>query len=304
MLNWNGWKDTIACVESILDLGHADFSLLIVDNGSTDGSEERIRAFLHEKKRPQPWEVLQTGANLGYAGGNNAGLRRAMEDGWADYIWLLNNDTVVDKDALSAMLSCFKNDPQTGMAGSKLLYHNRPSVIQGAGGCRLTPWFGNTALIGNDVPDGKGRHDEKENPDYISGASLLVKKEVIKKIGVFDENYFLYWEDADWGIRARRAGYGLIYCPESRVFHKEGGTCGKTTQLTDYYWVRNGLYFTKKFYPWFLPSALPAYLFKYLVLRPLKLKKGPANAKALFRGIFDFLRSRTGKMLSDKGATG
>ncbi len=292
IVNWNNWKDTLACMESILENGYADFRLLVVDNGSIDSSEERIRMWAIEKGHSV--EIIQTGANLGFTGGNNAGLKYALREKDCDYLWILNNDTVIDKNALRALVNCIESAPSIGMAGSKLLYYTEPSKIQNAGGCKIAPCLGNSVVVANNVLD-DGSWESPFEPDYINGASLLVKKEVVEKIGLFDENYFLYWEDADWGVRARRAGYKLIYCPESRVFHKEGGTGGKLNPLTDYYWTRNGLYFVKKFYWWYVPLVIGAYFFKFLIVRPLKGQ--PTNLASFLRGIADFLSGKWNKGL-------
>ncbi len=290
VLNWNNWKDTLNCLESIFQSSYTNYKLLIIDNGSTDSSGEKIKDWA--KENGKDIEIIQTGGNLGFTGGNNAGLKHIYQKKDFNYIWILNNDTVVDKDALSSLVSCLESDPSAGMAGSKLLYYDKPTTIQNVGGCKIVPWLGNSFVIANNSPD-DGNWDKPFEPDYINGASLLVKREVLEKIGLFDENYFLYWEDADLGVRARRAGYKLLYCPESRVLHKEGGTGGRLNPLTDYYWVRNGLYFTRKFYPWFLPSVFAAYVFKYAVLRTRRGQS--SNFKAFFKGITDFSKEVFGK---------
>lgn len=314
--NWNGWRDTIGCLESVFQSSWPDYQVIVRDNASTDGSEERIIEWtkgksityvrydrqaaesggLPEKeealKRPS-MVFIQTGENLGYAGGNNVGLRYVLKKGAGKYVWLLNNDTVVDKDALAELVKLAETDEKIGMVSSKLLYHDRPNILQTAGGSRIVPWMGNAVIIASNELD-DGRWDQSFEPDYLNGASLIVKTEAIKAIGLFEEKYFLYWEDVDWGVRARKKGYRLLYCPKSRVWHKEGGTSGYLSPQGDYYWVRNGLYFTKKFYPYYLPLIPFSYLAKYTVIR--MLKRQPFNFKAFLKGIVDFLKGKTGPM--------
>ncbi len=121
LLNWNGWKDTVECVESCRKLSYPDVRIVIVDNGSTDGSETRLR------ERFPDLELIQTGANLGFAGGNNVGIRYALEKG-AEYVWLLNNDTIADAEALSALVQAAEDDQTVGMVGSKIVYHDDPRI--------------------------------------------------------------------------------------------------------------------------------------------------------------------------------
>jgi hypothetical protein len=264
------------------------------ETAESGGRAERERPLYLSLLPPvhHPLVLIQTGSNLGYAGGNNAGIRYALGKGDAAYLWLLNNDTVVGKTALEEMVRCLEDGPSLAMAGSKLLYYHSPGVLHMAGGGRIVPWMGNASMIGANEKD-DGRWDRALSPDYISGASLLVRTEALRAIGLMREDFFLYWEDADWGERARRTGHGLAYCPRSRVWHKEGGTSGGITPLTDYYWVRNGLMFTRRYHPWLLPLVFLSYLAKYTLVRLLKGQ--PHHLGAFFRGVLDFLGGRSGK---------
>jgi GT2 family glycosyltransferase len=152
--------------------------------------------------------------------------------------------------------------------------------------------MGNAALLARDQKD-DGRWNCVADLDYICGASLLVKKEVIENIGLLDDSYFLYWEDVDWGMRARIKRYALVYCAGSKVWHKEEATSEGTSCIADYYWTRNGLFFMKKFYRWLLPLTLLSYLMKHTVLR--LIRKQPTNFSAFIKGLQDFLKRRTGK---------
>jgi len=256
LVNWNGKKDTLACLASLRQVKSqksppkADQPLaekvksIIVDNGSTDDSVEVIR-----EKFPDV-EVLETGKNLGFVGGNNVGIRRALEGG-ADFVWLLNNDTSVDKNALVALLEACK-DPRVGIAGSKIYfasgreYHkerytkeDRGHVLWYAGG--LIDWQNMYASHrGVDEVD-KGQYDKTEETPFITGCSMMVKKQVFGKVGLLDEIFFAYLEDVDFCLRAKRAGYKLLYVPQSVVWHKNAGSSGVGSGLHQYYMTRNRL---------------------------------------------------------------
>lgn len=290
------WAEGNRVVESSFlkfDAACKPIPVVIYDRRTAEGGGVPEReSGLTSLSRHYPLILIQSGGNEGYAGGNNVAIRYVISKGDGSYLWILNNDTVVDKDALSAMVTEFEERAEIGMAGSKLLYYDKTHVLQAAGGCMITPWIGNTQFIGNNQVD-SAKWDSPLTPDYICGASILVRKEAIETIGLMEESYFLYWEDADWGVRARRKGYKLLYCPKSKVWHKEGGTSGGINPLTDYYWTRNGLAFTKKFYPAFLPLVPIAYLLKYTIVRILR--RQPMNFTAFIRGVYDFCAGRAGK---------
>ncbi|MDA8171755.1 MAG: glycosyltransferase family 2 protein [Nitrospiraceae bacterium] len=312
ILNWNNAKETIECLDAVFKTDYPDYQVVLLDNGSTDGSEEKIRQWVSGKgfqiirygrreatEGGRPEEVslktclvfIQNGENLGYAGGNNAGLEFALARGDMRYAWLLNNDTLPEAGALKALVACC-TEKGVGMAGPKLLYAGRPGVLQTAGGCKISPLTGNASVVAGGRSD-DGKWDTPFELDSVCGASLLVKREVLEAVGLLEAKYFLYWEDADWSMRARRAGFKLLFCPAGRVLHREGATSGAMSETSDYYWVRNGLYFTKKFYPWLLPLVPFAYLAKHTIVRMLRHK--PLNLKAYFSGLLDFLLGRSGR---------
>lgn len=237
ILNWNDFEDTIECVESCLKLDYSPYRIIVVDNGSDDGSETYI------SDRFPGLKVIQTGANLGYAGGNNAGIRYALEEG-AEYIWLLNNDTLVDSRALTELVGVAETDLSTGLAGSKILSYSQPSVLLYAGG-RVDLTVGETEHVGYGCEDA-GQFDETADTAYITGCSLLVKRQVIEDIGMMNEAYFLYFEETEWCVKARCKGYRLVYVPKSVVFHKESVSVHKIKGLMLYYMTRNRLHFMKE----------------------------------------------------------
>lgn len=237
ILNWNGWSDTIECVKSCLSLAYDDFEIIIVDNGSDDDSEAILKSEFPDLN------VLQTGVNLGYAGGNNYGVKHAIAKG-AEYVWFLNNDTIVDPMALTELVNVAEMDPDNGMVGSKILSYLDPAVIQYAGGL-LDANSGTSKHIGFGEKD-HHQYDQVAETGYITGCSMLVKSPVIDRIGMMDECYFLYFEESDWCIKAQKNGIKLMYVPDSVVYHKESASTRKVTGAMSYYMTRNRLYFMSR----------------------------------------------------------
>lgn len=289
LLNWNGWKDTVECVESCRTLSYPDFRILIVDNGSADGSETCLR------ERFPDIELIPTGANLGFAGGNNVGIRHALEKG-AEYVWLLNNDTIAGAEALSALVQAAEDDQTVGMVGSKIVYYDDPHTLWYAG-----------ALLGPERPyrlchqglneEDRGQYDEACETGYITGCSLLARKEMMKEVGLLDDDLFLYFEDADWSARARARGWKLMYCPGSLVYHKVSLSVGGATSPTLlYYTARNRLYFVRRNFPGMLMGAFFYDIYEHVLVN---VKKGRfACAWGALRGIVDFMSNKTGALRS------
>ncbi len=246
IVNWNGWKDTLVCLSSLAKVGnrYGELSIVVVDNGSTNDSVERIRA-----KFPRI-TLLSTGKNLGFTGGNNFGIRYALKHG-ADFVWLLNNDTFVDRNVLS-FVSAF-DDPNVGICGSKIYFapghefhqdrytdKQRGKVIWYAGG--IMDWDNVYASHrGVDEVD-HGQYNKTEETPFISGCSMIIKREVLDRIGFLDDRYYLYLEDLDLCLRVLRAGYKLLYVPTSVLWHVNAGSSGRPgNPLHEYYFTRNRL---------------------------------------------------------------
>lgn len=239
LVNWNGFDDTVACVESCLALTYEAFKVVVVDNGSADGSGERLRQRFAGAERV---EVLLTGRNLGFAGGNNIGIANAI-GAEAEYVWLLNNDTTVDPEALSALVSAAEEHPEDGMFGSKVYFYDRPQTLWYAGGFIRPQREGSAYHRGLEEVD-RGQYDVSEVVDYITGCSLLVSTDLIHEIGPMAEDYFLYWEEVDWCARALAAGRACRYVPASRVWHKVGASVGSVNSpVQKRYDARNRLVF-------------------------------------------------------------
>lgn len=299
LVNWNGWKDTIECLESVFRNHYQSYQVIVCDNASENDSLDKIKqwaegsiqANCHDSRSVSQYTnppiekpikyveydrrqaeqgggqadsefkliLIQTGANLGFAGGNNVGIRYALARDDSEYLWLLNNDTVIAPDALIHLMTKAKEQPNTGICGSTLLFYYQPGVVQAFGGAKYNTWLGLTRSIGAFCQWPYTRQIDN-NLDFISGASMLVPKSFVKEIGLMSENYFLYYEEIDWATRAK-GRYILAHAPNSIVYHKEGASTGgdstnikRRTFLSDYYGLCNKILFTKKFYPYKLWS--------------------------------------------------
>lgn len=246
IVNWNGKEDTKACITSLekINKKNCDFHIIVVDNGSDDGSASEIR-----NKFPLV-TVLEAGQNLGFTGGNNYGIRHAMSLG-ADFIWLLNNDTTVDGNVLS-VINAF-DDPKVGVSGSKIYFSpgrefhhdrykdaERGKVIWYAGGIidRKNMYASHRGI---DEVD-HGQYDKNGETDFVTGCSMMIKREVFERIGLFDDRFYLYLEDLDFCLRAQKAGYKIMYTPSSVLWHANAGSSARPgNPLHEYYFTRNRL---------------------------------------------------------------
>lgn len=313
VLNWNGWTDTIECLQSLFAIRYPNHRIVVCDNGSQDESLDKLQnwsacegiafeAFespahaLREQRESPPFVTfIQTGANLGYGGGNNVGVRYALERLGADYVWILNNDTVVDAGALGEMVRLAQAHADVAIVGSKLLRYGDAKRIQALGGGRLAPFFA------RDTQLGRGRTDRPANDNVIDlqhvvGASMLVSAEAVRDVGLLDESYFLYREETDWCIRMRRSGWRLMYCPHSIVRHKEGRSAGFKSVIHDYYSVRNMLFLIRRHYPEAIFTAVVA-SFCYTVA-PKLARRQFGRLRVVLRAYMDFFRGLRGKQLS------
>lgn len=233
VLNWNGRDDTLACLDSLRSVAHGNIHVLVVDNGSQDDSVAAIHS-IHPELR-----VIETKCNLGYAGGNNVGIERAMEDG-ADFLLVLNNDTICAPDVVDRLLAAAARHPHAGMFCPRMLYMDDPQRVwfDGAHWRSGALTFG---FPGKDRPEAELDTDDHDT-DYACGAALFVRAQVVREVGMFDERYFLVWEESDWCYRARRAGWSSMVVPSARIWHKVGASFGsEESPLRTYFSARNKL---------------------------------------------------------------
>lgn len=240
IVNWNGLKDTIECLGSLERLEYPNFEVVLVDNGSTDGSAPLIKA-----KYPNLFVILNRN-NVGYGKANNLGIEYALRNG-ANYVWLLNNDAISDPGALSTMVRVAEEDPKIGILGSKIYYANDPGRIWFAGAGIDWP-RGLSSHIGINETD-RGQYDTLRRVERVAGCSMLVRREVCEQVGLFDENYFLFVEEIDWCVRARKQGFSCVLVPSSIVYHKGSVSVSKIghwSSVYNYYNTRNFLYLVRR----------------------------------------------------------
>lgn len=233
ILNWNGRDDTLECLESVAKLDYKNYKVIVVDNGSTDDSVDAIRT-----KFPQ-FSVMETKKNLGYAGGNNVGIRQALEHE-AEFILVLNNDTIVSPQLLSKLVSSASQHPDAGVLGARLLYFDRPEVVW-FDSAQWNPSLNHFEYPGQNEPVSNLSMTDHET-DYVCGAALFIRATMARQIGLMDERYFLVWEEVDWCYRAREAGWKNIMVPQAVLWHKVGVSFGgEDSPLRTYFSVRNSL---------------------------------------------------------------
>jgi len=238
VLNWNGKENTVKCLGSLSSIVYPNYEIMVVDNYSTDGSIECL-----EEMYPSI-EIIRNSKNLGFAEGNNVGMRRALAGG-ADYVLLLNNDTIVDRYFLDRLVTAAEGDQTIGFAGPKVYYLNGEGgghVISFAGGT-LNMWIGRSRHRGLDELD-SGQYDDITEVDYVEGSCVLAKKRALDHIGLLDSTYFSYWEDMDWCTRGWKAGYKSIYVPTAKIWHKPSSS--NVSGSKTYYGTRNRLWFVRK----------------------------------------------------------
>ena len=274
VVNWNGWRDTVVCLESLFAMGSAPMRVVVCDNGSTDSSVPELERYLRDRlpqwppaagepgfQNPQPGvgvlsvHLLRLPANLGYAGGLNAGIQWARTRWAFRGFWLLNNDVQAQPGALDALVAAQDSVPDAGICGSVLLEWDEPERIQAVAGI-YRRWLG-VGWHDKELPPAGG--DVSLAVDYPVGASMYVSADYLDKVGPMDAGYFLYCEEMDWAERGRRQGYRPLIALKSRLRHKEGASTGSRggvrnkSLLSEHHGVVNRLRITRKFWPHYLP---------------------------------------------------
>jgi len=217
ILNWNGHDDTIMCLRSLLNLSYRNYVVVVIDNGSDDDSIEKINECFPNQK------IVKINDNIGFGRGNNVGITYALEN-HADYVWLLNNDTIVFPETLKEMIQVAESGQRVGATGSVLYDMNSTDLVQAWGGGTIQFWCGRSKITKTPGP-----------LDYLSAASMLICRSALLQVGQFDERYFLYWEDVDLCFRIRQAGYSIVVAEKSRVLHKESASLRNNSVSLDSY---------------------------------------------------------------------
>ena len=322
LVNLNRWPDTIECLESLLRSDVGNTRAIVVDNGSSDGSIERLERWAAGVEPPSPpasprlrelsWPpvrkpiahatvrlgearaltpptdfptltIVAAGRNLGFAAAINAGLRLVLESTPDGYAFLVNNDMVVARDALGRMLVRLDGDPRIAAAGGVILDYDAPDRVQSIGGGWMSKVWGKSKVFGAGLPRAEVR--APSDLGYVSGGCLLIRFETLRRIGLMDERFFLYGEDADWGERMRAAGLRLAVAPDALTWHKGSLTVVGRSPLQDYHIVRSSLRFVHKHAP---PLAGFAWAYSFARFLAPKLVRGEWDrARAVLRAYRD-----------------
>jgi GT2 family glycosyltransferase len=236
ILNWNRCRDTVACLESLAQVDYPNLRLLVVDNGSTDGTPEAVSHQFPDVA------LIVNDQNLGFAAGCNVGIRYAIEQE-ADYVFLLNNDTLVDPAVLRHLVSL--TGPDVGMVAPKIYYAADPTRIWSVGGMRHPLTIEKTGDVRGQIDI--GQWEDVLERDYFVGCALLLSRCLLAEVGLFDERFFMYYEDSDLSLRARQAGFRLLLSPQAWVWHKVAVSSGGSDSPNERYWMaRSSVLFFRK----------------------------------------------------------
>jgi len=294
ILNWNGAEQTIKCVRSVD--AYCAIPLVVVDNHSEAADYQRLTDYFSTRTDGDTWIgtqeqigehsdqhrtcLIRNAGNYGYAGGNNVGIDYLFRAGY-DHIWLLNNDITVEADSLQALLSTLDSDPHCGFCASILVYADHPEIVQCVGGGQLYPWLGKARLVGKNLGrDELGQHLGKlPKPDYLMGASLLIKRDVIERVGLMDERYFMYSEEVDWQRRAAGLGFTCQVATRSFARHGDSASTQNRSHMFHFYRNRAAIMYNKKFH------SMPCYLFSALALTAITALQNRHNLKNIRYGI-------------------
>ncbi|VAW02222.1 hypothetical protein MNBD_ALPHA04-674 [hydrothermal vent metagenome] len=325
LVNWRGADDTIECLASLFSADHTPY-IIVVDNDSGDGSVERIAEWARghadvpvasthhlnkaykEIERPidfeiidrtqlgrgakKPLTIINSGGNLGFAGGNNRGLELALATDDVSLFWLLNNDTIVEPATPLAIRNTFAANPKWGMAGTPIRLYHRPDRHQLVNGMRFSVLTGAGQAIEKGSPADR-MFDSKRiaaETDFVCGASIIVTRDLIESVGMMEDAFFLYYEEIDWALRAKDK-FEIGFVLGAVVYHKEGASAGSSSllsnsarsPLSEYHHIRSKMIFCRKHYP----LLLPVYFAQNLIILMRRIwRRQPPQANAVFRAIF------------------
>ena len=295
ILNWNGLKDTIECFESLKKITYPNYEVIVVDNGS-EGND----AVILEEQYKDYINVIRNKENLGFAEGNNVGIRKVLEEGKSSYVLSLNNDTIVEPNFLNELVKTAESDSKIGIVGPRTVFYEQPNkTVIGAAFINL--WLGKTYS------------KDKTNPsecDFVTGCAILIKKSALEKLNYFFDNaYFTYYEDTDLCFRIKKRGFKIIYYPKIKLKHKVGATTaiGERNPPAIYYYIRNRFLFMHKyaniyqkifFFSVYLIIGIPAFILRSIFFWNKGINK--REIKLYLRAVKDGLRIRGGKIIDYK----
>lgn len=276
ILNYCGYEDTCECIDSIREINYDNSRILIVDNDSQDGSYDKLL------KQYPTIEIIQTGKNLGYAGGNNVGIKYALNKK-AEYVGILNNDIGVEKNFLSRIIAKMEENHKIGIAGPAICEWDS-DIIQSCGASINYMTSESKCFMAGE--DYKKISKEDREGDYVGGACLIVRREVFDKISLLPENYFLFFEETEFCVRAKKYGYLVCGIPEARIWHKESASVNKNSELKTYLLDRNKIIFEKRNAPKYMYTIFLCYTFIQTIFRMITKKNPTSGIKTIFDGVW------------------
>lgn len=262
ILNYNGYRDTCELLNCFFQIEEKNFNIILIDNCSTDSSIIEIDTYIAKNSTLQERiTFIKNSENGGFAKGNNLGINFALKNHDFDYLWILNNDTIVEKNTFEILNNFFSkninNFQNIGIYGNTLLYFYNKNKIQYSGGGYYKLWKTFPIARGANMTY-SSNYDIELTPDYdfVYGASMFITKKFIENVGLMSEDYFIYFEELDWAIRAKKMGFKLGFIPKLKVYHKEGATISNNStgkkvepsKISTYYFFRNKLLFAKKYF--------------------------------------------------------
>lgn len=281
---------TIDCVGSLRKSTYTDFEIIIVQNGCAPETDKALRDGC-------PGTVLlSTEKNLGFGGANNVGMEYAVQHG-ARFVLLLNNDTIVKEDTIQKLVETSAEHPKAGLIGAKIFYYDRPTVIWYSGG-RLDIGKALATHVGIGRED-SGLQSGCMETDFVTGCCMLIKREVVDKIGLLDRDYFLYIEDADYSVRARKAGYSVLFQPSAILYHRVSSSTGLDSPTYIYFNLRNKLLFLRKNLKsgeWLHNIPYFIYFYGRHLIRLILRHRNFRAARAAYLGLKDGINDYTGEI--------
>ena len=299
IVNWNNAKDTVDCIESIKKIIYRNYKIFLIDNGSGDGSFVKFQSLY---AGISGIEILRLNENLGFSGGNNIGIKKALDEKF-DYVLLLNNDTTVEPNFLDELIKIGESDEKIGVVGPKIYFHPDFDDLLKAdriwyGGGDFT-WLGGGRHLQYEEIDKNPSETNPRETKYMTGCAFLVKSEVLKKVGLMPEEFFLYYEDTDWSLSIRKAGYKMIYAPASKIYHKVSRTTATLgNPKIHYYHTRNALLLSKRQAPKIILAGIYIWSVMHYLKQIIKLTILPSKretSKMIMRGIEDFWEGKFGE---------
>lgn len=282
LINYNGYKDTIECVKSIRKIKYSNYKIIIVDNASKDGSVKILKNNLND------CIILESKDNLGFSGGNNLAIKYALNNN-ADYVMLLNNDTLVEEYFLINMLNSFNQSSEIALVGCKIMYYPQTNIIWYGGGEINWFKFDNKHIGANEIDN--GQCDTQKEIDFITGCCMLIKSDIFKKTGLLSEEYFMYFEDMDFCVKTKECGYKMWYNPKAIIYHKIGASNGGKDSLFSIEWcTKNRIIFIHKYKNKvskfnFLLTNIYFYIRQCLIYCKSRFQGRSGKAEAILKGL-------------------